>query len=170
MSLLLIISAFLLCACNSRRAERLSEECLRIHIRANSDSDEDQRVKLAVRDKITARLQTTLEGCDSKSEAIKMISAESENLIEIANQVLYDNNFTYKASIRISNEHFPDRDYNGYFFPEGDYDAVVIELGSGKGANWWCVAFPPLCFVPDGDGGEKIVYKSWIKEILDRLF
>ena len=65
---------------------------------------------------------------------------------------------------------FPDRKYDGYDFPEGNYDALIIYLGEGVGDNWWCVAFPPLCFVPESEGGEKIVYKSWVKEWLDKLF
>ncbi len=60
--------------------------------------------------------------------------------------------------------------FRSYEFPAGNYDAVVINLGSGSGDNWWCVAFPPLCFVPDSEGGEKVVYKSWIKEFLDKIF
>ncbi len=147
----------------------LSRECLRIHIRANSNSEEDQSVKLAVRDEITRYLSDALEGCRSKSEALDTISANEQKLVQIANSTLYAHNFKYKASIRIDNEHFPDRNYDGYDFPEGDYDAVIINLGTGEGDNWWCVAFPPLCFVP-ADGGEKIVYKSWIKELLDKLF
>ena len=70
----------------------------------------------------------------------------------------------------MNNEYFPERIYGEYTFPAGRYDALIIELGSGEGQNWWCVAFPPLCFVPNSSGGEKVVYKSWIKEILDRIF
>ena len=158
-----------LSACDGQRQQKLARECLRIHIRANSNSEEDQQVKLAVRDKITAFLTDALEGCKTKSDALNIISNNEQKLVQIANSTLYTHNFAYKASIRINKEYFPDRNYDGYDFPEGKYDAVIIELGSGEGDNWWCVAFPPLCFVP-ADNGEKIVYKSWIKEMLDRLF
>ncbi len=158
-----------LSACGQTKQQRLSRECLRIHIRANSNSEGDQQVKLAVRDEITRFLSDALEDCKTKSEALETISANEDQLIQIANSTLYAHEFDYKASILINKEHFPDRNYDGYDFPEGDYDAVIINLGTGEGDNWWCVAFPPLCFVPAGDG-EKIVYKSWIKEILDKLF
>ena len=165
-----IIALIALTACDSCKQQKLAKECVRIHIRANSNSAEDQSVKLAVRDEITAYLQDVLEGCGTKSDAQKRLAAEQRNLVEIANKTLYLHNFDYKASIRINNEYFPDRNYDGYDFPAGYYDAVIIELGTGEGDNWWCVAFPPLCFVPSAQNGEKIVYKSWIKETLDKLF
>lgn len=159
----------LLAACDQSKQQRLANECLRIHIRANSNSQEDQQIKLKVRDEITAYLSDALKECASKQEAVDAINDNKQKLVEIANNVLYLNNFKYKASIRINNEYFPDRNYDGYDFPQGYYDAVIINLGTGEGDNWWCVAFPPLCFVPSGSG-ERVVYKSWIKEILDRLF
>ena len=158
------------CAANSTQLETLSENCIRIHIRANSNDSEDQAVKLKVRDAITAYLTTLLEGCKTKRDAFNLLNTNKENLIEIANSTLKQSDFAYKSRVRLTNEYFPDREYDGYIFPAGNYDALIIELGSGKGDNWWCVAFPPLCFVPSGNGGEKIVYKSWIKETLDRLF
>lgn len=168
-ALTLIIAAVTLCACDNTQ-ERLAKECVRIHIRANSNLDKDQAVKLAVRDEITAYLSSRLENCKSKAEAVKTLEKEENNLVEIANSTLYKHGFEYKASIALKSEHFPDRKYDGYTFPEGDYDALIIYLGEGVGDNWWCVAFPPLCFVPDTKSGEKIVYKSWVKEWLERLF
>ena len=122
----------------SSGAEDIASEVVRIHIRANSDSAEDQAVKLAVRDDVTARL-TKMHG------------------------------FDYKARVELKTETFPEREYDGYVFPAGEYDALMIYLGEGKGDNWWCVAFPPLCFVP-ADGGEDITYVSWVKEFLEDIF
>lgn len=169
--LLAAILTVVLCACNgSVSQKRLANECIRIHIRANSNIDEDQAVKLKVRDAITTYLSSILEHCKSKSEARDILENEEQNLVNIANNTLYANNFTYKASIALKNEYFPDRQYDGYDFPEGYYDALIIYLGEGTGDNWWCVAFPPLCFVPNARNGEKIVYKSWVKEWLDKMF
>ena len=168
---LLAVAAITFCACDVRPAsqQKLAEGCIRIHIRANSNSQEDQTVKLAVRDQITAYLQSALKDCKAKSDAQKVLARESRTLVAIADATLSANGFKYSSSIRVDNEYFPDRVYDGYEFPAGNYDAVVINLGSGSGDNWWCVAFPPLCFVPDSQG-EKVVYKSWIKEILNKLF
>ncbi len=161
--------ALTLCACDSKQ-EKLANECVRIHIRANSNSQDDQTVKLAVRDEITAYLTTRLEDCKSKSEAVKVLEQEENKIVEIANSTLYKHGFDYKASIALKNEYFPDRKYDNFDFPEGNYDALIVYLGEGVGDNWWCVAFPPLCFVPDTKNGEKIVYKSWVKEWLEKLF
>lgn len=163
-----LLSIFLFVGCDKSKPD-LASECVRIHIRANSNSSEDQAVKLKVRDAITSYLSQKLEGVKDKEQALATLNGLKQNLVNIANRVLYQSDFDYKASITLSNEHFPDRDYDGYFFPEGNYDALILRLGKGEGDNWWCVAFPPLCFVPSG-GKEKVVYKSWIKEMLDKLF
>lgn len=169
--LLFVLLPCTLCSCDANPTQsELANECIRIHIRANSNSQEDQQVKLKVRDEITKYLQTLLDGCKSKQDAFATLQSERQNLVYIANNTLYNNNFQYKASIRLDNEYFPDRDYEGYTFPAGQYDALIISLGSGSGDNWWCVAFPPLCFVPNGNNGEKIVYKSWVKEWLEKTF
>ena len=171
--LFLVLSISFLSACGEMRTgdlETLSANCIRIHIRANSNSEEDQAVKLKVRDAVTTYLSAKLDGCKTKRQAYIVLDKNKQELVEIANSTLKQHGFEYKTSIRLNHEHFPERVYDGYDFPEGDYDALILELGSGKGDNWWCVAFPPLCFVPSGNSGEKIVYKSWIKEMLDKLF
>ena len=169
--LVLLSCALLLFACDDAPSQKeIAAQCIRIHIRANSNSEADQAVKLKVRDEVTEYLTLKLNGCKSKTEARDTLEREQKNLVKIANQTLYDNNFEYKASIVLKNEYFPDRKYDGYDFPEGNYDALIIYLGEGVGDNWWCVAFPPLCFVPESGNGEKIVYKSWVKEWLDKLF
>ncbi len=170
--LLFVLLPCTLCSCDMSQPSQseLADACIRIHIRANSNSQEDQQVKLKVRDAITEYLQTKLDNCKDKQDAKMTLEKERQNLVYIANNTLYNNNFQYKASIRLNNEYFPDRNYAGYDFPAGQYDALIISLGSGSGDNWWCVAFPPLCFVPNGDSGEKVVYKSWVKEWLEKTF
>ncbi len=171
--LFLVLSISFLSACGEMKTsdvETLSASCIRIHIRANSNSTEDQAVKLKVRDAVTTYLTSALKSCKTKKQAYNTLDKNKQELVKIANSTLKQHGFEYKTTIRLNNEHFPERVYDGYDFPEGDYDALILELGTGKGDNWWCVAFPPLCFVPSGNSGEKIVYKSWIKEMLDKLF
>lgn len=171
MFLCLVCCAFILCACaKTATAADIAQDCVRIHIRANSNGDADQSVKLLVRDKITAYLTDILEGTETKQQALSVLSESIANLKTIADETLAENGYTYTSSVYLDNEYFPERDYDGYVFPEGCYDALIINLGSGEGNNWWCVAFPPLCFVPDSGSGEQIVYKSWIKEKLDEMF
>ncbi len=159
--------AVILSACNTGNS--LSDEVVRIHIRANSNDECDQAVKLKVRDAVTAYLSDVLCNCQTKSDALNLLNEVSDEIEEIADETLYNNGFDYKTTVLVKNDYFPERTYDGYVFPEGYYDALMIYLGDGVGDNWWCVAFPPLCFVPDTDG-EEIEYKSWVKEKLDELF
>lgn len=171
LSVIITLSAllFVLCACSPKQTVSLSEECLRIHIRANSNSEDDQAVKLKVRDELTAFFTTRLENCKTKQDAYNALACSMPQIKCIAQQTLLESNFYYEVRVTLAEEYFPNRDYDGLCFPQGNYDALVVELGTGEGDNWWCVAFPPLCFVPNGDG-ETVVYKSWVKEIIDRLF
>ncbi|HKL94320.1 MAG TPA: stage II sporulation protein R [Clostridia bacterium] len=167
--LLLAVIVTVLCACNGKNENTVANECLRIHIRANSNSDDDQSVKLKVRDELTAFFSTKLENCQTKGEAYATLQAAMPEIEKIAQSILEENYFDYGATVTLACEYFPDRQYDEYLFPKGNYDALVVGLGSAQGDNWWCVAFPPLCFVPNGDG-EDITYKSWVKEIIDKIF
>ena len=169
---LLVSFMIVLTACNLFPApltNSVFDNVVRIHIRANSNSEIDQAVKLKVRDEITKYLSDILIECKDKKQALSLISQSQSKLAEIADNTLYNNNFKYSSAVSVEKSYFPKREYDGYIFPEGEYDALIISLGTGAGDNWWCVAFPPLCFVPDGGEGE-IVYKSWVKEILDKIF
>ena len=168
---LCLFFALSLTACNipSSLGGNIFGNVVRIHIRANSNNEIDQAVKLKVRDEITLYLGDVLQNCKDKNEALSKIKQSMPKLEEIANTTLERNNFDYSSSVSVDKSYFPEKEYDGYIFPEGTYDALIIELGTGEGDNWWCVAFPPLCFVPDGGEGE-IVYKSWVKEILDEIF
>lgn len=164
---LLLSFAVLLTACDIPRD--LSDDVVRIHIRANSNSEIDQSVKLKVRDEVTEYLTYTLDGCETKKDALRRLNEVKDEIAVIANKALYDSGFDYKTTVSVKNDYFPERKYGDYVFPEGYYDALMIYLGEGVGDNWWCVAFPPLCFLPDDDG-EGIEYKSWVKEKLDQIF
>ena len=164
-----IVVAILLCACNETKQNTIANECLRIHIRANSNSEQDQAVKLKVRDALTAYFSEKLENCTSKEQAYATLQSSIPEIQKIAQGELLRNNFDYGATATIGCEYFPDRQYGELCFPKGDYDALVVGLGSADGDNWWCVAFPPLCSVPNGNG-EDLTYKSWVKEIIDKIF
>lgn len=167
---MLTIAMSMFASCTQQNEQNIFDECIRIHIRANSNSEQDQAVKLKVRDSITSYLSVMLKDCKDKQDAVNTLNKLKQNLVNIANNTLYLNNFTYKASIVLNRDYFPAKAYGEYIFPEGEYDALIIYLGQGVGDNWWCVAFPPLCFIPSNDGEDRIVYKSWVKELLDKIF
>jgi stage II sporulation protein R len=142
----------------------MREDCIRIHIRANSNSEFDQAVKLEVRDAVVAYLTPVLSKAGNKREAFALLKGEMGNIAQIGNGVLRDKGTEYGAECAIKREEFPLRSYDGIVFQSGEYDALIISLGKGEGNNWWCVAYPPLCFIPEGEG--EIEYKSKIVEII----
>ena len=96
------------------------------------------------------------------------VSAHLDEISTLASDVLKQNGFSYGATADLTVETFPTRVYGEYVLPAGEYSALVLRLGSGKGDNWWCVVYPPLCFV--GDSAANIIYKSKIKEIIQRFY
>lgn len=140
-------------------------EYLRIHIRANSNSAIDQSVKYMVKDAIVEALIPVLSEVESKDEAIKTMTENFGYIEKVANIVLESEGFSYKSSARIDNEYFPSRTYQNLTLEEGYYDALIVDLGSGEGNNWWCVVFPAFCFT-ETKNFDNIVYISRIWEIL----
>ncbi len=142
-------------------------EYLRIHIRANSNGEEDQAVKYLVRDAVVEYLTPIVAECGSKEEAVKTLSGALDGVVRTAERVLEANGFSYGARASVRREEFPTRVYEGVTLSAGVYDALIVELGTGEGDNWWCVVYPPLCFT---SGGGNVVYKSKIAEIIRNFF
>lgn len=147
-----------------------SEEVIRIHIRANSNSDIDQGIKLVVRDNIIKYITPLIAECQNAKEVKSTLESNLNGIESVADRVLIDNGFEYISSARISNEYFPSREYDGHVFDAGYYNALILNLGSGIGNNWWCVAYPPLCFVGEDNNSAKIEYKSKILELIENFF
>lgn len=166
----LIVIMFLIMSITMVGCVSKSESVVRIHIRANSNDVVDQEIKLSVRDDVIEFITPLIAECEN-SEDVKLILSENISSIEnIANNVLTQNGFNYFSKAQIRNEYFPTREYGGNTFPADYYDALIIELGSGEGDNWWCVAYPPLCFVGNDVVGENIKYKSKLLELINRYW
>lgn len=142
---------------------------LRIHIRANSNSEQDQSVKYKVKDNVVEALIPLLSQIESFEEAKCVISENFSMIEQVANQTLQDNGFSYTSSAKISNEYFPTRTYENVTLEEGYYDALILNLGSGQGDNWWCIVFPAFCFTQTKKS-DNIVYISQILEIIKSVF
>ncbi len=143
------------------------KEYLRIHIRANSNLDCDQQVKYLVKDRVVSFLTPYIAECDTKQKAENMLKDNLGAIEREAERVLRKNGFNYSVKASLKNEQFPTRIYDGVCLDSGFYDALIIELGSGKGDNWWCVVYPPLCFT---EGGQGYYYKSKILDIINDFF
>lgn len=150
--------------------ENQNNEYLRIHIRANSNSEIDQSVKYEVKDAVVEAMIPILADCKTKKEAETTLTKNFPLIESVANSVLSKNGFSYKAKARLANEEFPTRSYDGVVLEKGFYDALILDLGSGEGNNWWCVVYPPLCFLKSSANGEEVVYKSKLIEIIKSFF
>lgn len=143
-------------------------EFLRIHIRANSNFAIDQNVKYEIKDKIVSYMIPFLSECKTKEDAEKEIKNNLPNIEKVANAVLLANNFSYTSKAKLVSEEFPTRVYGNLTLENGFYDALILELGEAKGDNWWCVVYPPLCFLQSNPTGNYVVYKSKILEIIQK--
>ena len=157
-----------LCAISYARtvSSDLCESVFRLHVIANSDSDEDQNLKYKVRDNLIEYMNTISINCSNKQEAISIASEHLEDFKQIALSTIKEEGFDYDVNISIGNFEFPTKSYGDISLPAGFYDALKVEIGSSKGQNWWCVMFPPLCFV---DVTSGIVPEESKKELQNNL-
>ena len=119
------------------------DSCVRLHVIANSNSESDQELKLKVRDKVL-ELVSAYEA-ETKEESLTKIENDKNKLIEAAKSVIEENGYTYDVDVEIGLEAYPTRHYEDFSLPAGEYTSVRVRIGDGKGENWWCVLYPPLC-------------------------
>lgn len=142
-----ITLVFCICATVSfeKRCDGIREDILRLHVIANSDSKEDQALKLKIRDAILENSASTLEGCDDIISAKTKIGSSVASFRDIAQQCVFEHGYDYNVSIYLDKSYFPTRVYDNVTMPAGYYNALKIVIGKGEGKNWWCVMFPSLC-------------------------
>lgn len=150
--------------------EQNNYDYLRIHIRANSNLEIDQNVKYEIKNEVVKFLTPYLCNVPSKQQAQDIIKEYTSELENLCNVKLKQKGFNYTTNIKLNNEYFPTRTYDDLTLESGYYDAVIIELGQAKGDNWWCVMYPPLCFVNKIENNKQIKYKSKIFEWFSKIF
>ncbi|TVZ83987.1 stage II sporulation protein R [Aeribacillus composti] len=133
----------------------IPDEAIRLRILANSDSPEDQALKRNVRNAVNEAINQWVQDLTSIEEARKIIRAKIPEIKDIVQSVLKQENSSQSFTVEFKKIQFPTKLYGNFLYPAGNYEAILITLGEGKGANWWCVLFPPLCFV-DFSSGEAI--------------
>ncbi len=126
---------------------QIAGKILRFHVIADSDSDTDQTVKLKVRDGVLDYLEPLFENCKDKMDCKAVVSENMENIKYKADEILKAEGFDDTVSVSLKERYFPVKKYGQYTFPEGEYEALCIEIGKAEGKNWWCVLYPRLCFV-----------------------
>ena len=133
-------------------SNNLSNAVFRLHVLANSDSEEDQSLKLKVRDSLLAYMNGLCSNCSTKQEAISIANEHKADFQKIAEETIKENVYNYSVKININNFYFPTKNYGDISLPAGFYDALRVEIGEAKGKNWWCVMFPSLCFIDVSSG------------------
>lgn len=151
---------------NFSASEKVETDYLRIHVRANSNSQTDQSVKYAVKDEVVRFITPYAAQCTDKEKAMEIIAGILPEIEKVCDSVLRANGFTYTSRASVRAEEFPTRVYGDLTLESGLYDALIIELGTGTGDNWWCVIYPPLCFT---SGTASVQYRSAIMDIINKF-
>ncbi len=139
---------------------------LRIHVRANSNEQIDQSVKYIVKDEVVKFITPYAAQCTDKQKAVELVKSILPEIEKVCDRTLKANGFGYTSKADVRAEEFPTRVYGDLTLESGIYDALIIELGSGTGDNWWCVIYPPLCFT---SGTAEVKYRSAIMEIINKF-
>lgn len=134
-----------------RTQDKLAEKVVRLHVLANSDSEEDQALKLRVRDAVLERATAILEQSADRREAESRLRGELLELERIAGEEISAEGYDYPVTVELENTDFPTKEYDGFTLPAGEYLALRVIIGEGQGQNWWCVVFPPLCTAASAD-------------------
>lgn len=144
----------------------ISHKIIRFHVIANSDSDADQALKLKVKEAVVNYTSELLCNSKSISETEDLLSSHTNDIISIANNVISENDYDYPVTAEITDTYFPTKSYGSYTFPPGTYRAFQIKIGEAKGKNWWCVLYPPLCFIDISHGTVNPESEELLKETL----
>ena len=142
------------------------DKLIRFHVIANSNIDEDQELKLKVRDEVIKYLQPKLQNSKSIKESEAIIKKEYSSLEEISKNIILKNGYNYSVKVGIQYSNFPTKQYSNIVLPAGEYKALKIIIGKGEGKNWWCVMFTPLCFVDESNGVIDKSTDDKLKEVL----
>ncbi|MGN0480556.1 MAG: stage II sporulation protein R [Lachnospiraceae bacterium] len=146
--------------------EHLAQELIRFHVRANTDSCKDQELKLNVKTAVVEYLYPLLVNSSSIDESREILRKNIDNIKAVATKVVADSNCDYDVAVYFENSYFPMKSYGDITLPPGEYEAFRIDIGSAQGKNWWCVLYPPLCFVDATTGVLPDSSKEQLKNVL----
>ncbi|MCM1159580.1 MAG: stage II sporulation protein R [Ruminococcus flavefaciens] len=139
---------------------------MRFHVRANSDSEKDQELKLAVKEDVVTMLKPLLEDCENVEESRNVIVSNLQNIYKTAVNTVVEQGYDYEVQVYVTEEEFPAKTYGELTFPAGEYQALRIDIGKAEGQNWWCVMYPPLCFIDESTAVVSEEGKELLKENL----
>mgnify|MGYP004494356341 CR=1 FL=1 len=146
---------------------KIPDEAIRFRVIANSNSTQDQDVKYKVKDEVESYMASILQNVDNIDESRAIISTNLDNISNKVTNVFNRNNYKLNYVVNFGLNYFPEKEFKGITYDEGYYESLVITIGEGKGNNWWCVLFPPLCML-EAEESTDVEYKSFLKEIVDK--
>ncbi|MGL4789924.1 MAG: stage II sporulation protein R [Anaerotignaceae bacterium] len=146
----------------------IAEGVLRFHIIANSNSYNDQRIKLKIRDSVLKEINPLTETSNSKEETIYILNENLDLIQQVAEKIIEQETLNYTVSASIEKTYFPKKEYGDLNFPAGEYDALRIQLGEAEGENFWCVVFPSLCFVDESFTEVEAKTKNTLEAVLTK--
>lgn len=129
-----------------KMTEEIAGKIIRFHVLGNSDSNADQKLKIKVRDAIGTFMQPKLSGIEDVEKSREIVTDNLSGIEEQASEIIAEEGYTYQVSAKLAKTDFPEKTYGAYTFPEGNYEALEVVIGSGEGRNWWCVMYPNMCF------------------------
>lgn len=138
----------------------IKREVLRLHVIANSDSDEDQQLKLLVRETVLEQSEDIFAHSKNKSEALLSAKNNLSKIVSSAQKTVYENGYSYTVTGEVCKSYFPQKEYVNFTLPAGYYDAVRIKIGKAEGKNWWCVLFPEVCLSASANLSETLSSSS----------
>lgn len=153
-------------AYSSRIQAGIASQVIRFHVLANSDSESDQALKLKVRDGVLEKFGPLLSDSSNNEQTKEILNANLDEIESYAEKIIKENGYDYSVASSLTKSIFPTKTYGDLTFPAGEYEALRIEIGEAKGKNWWCVMFPPLCYVDMAQTYTTAKSKTNLKDIL----
>lgn len=163
----ILITGLIVNAKKSEMQGELAEQVFRFHVLANSDSEEDQALKMKVKEAIIAYMKQELPESDSVETTKKWARENLVQIEQVAAEIIAEEGYEYSVKAEVTICDFPDKTYGDITFPAGEYEALRIEIGQAKGQNWWCVLYPNLCFIDAVHAVVPEKGKNELKEVLD---
>ena len=149
----------------------IPEAAIRVRVIANSNSINDQSMKMKVKAKIEESISPMLIGIDNVEDARTVISSEIEQLESDVEVLFADNDYDKDFVVNFGDNYFPEKDYRGVHYDEGEYESLVVTIGDGEGDNWWCVLFPPLCLLEAEESEvDDTEYQFFVTKMLNKIF
>ncbi len=147
----------------------IPDEAIRLRVLANSNDVYDQEVKMAVSMGVQDEIYNLIKDEDNIDDSRKIIKENIPKIESVVEKIFREKNYVKTFKVSYGQNYFPEKVYKGVTYKEGEYESLLVTLGEGKGDNWWCVLFPPLCLI-EAEESDEVEYKFFVQELIDKYF